>query len=283
MKKINWIIMTDPLKPPFKGGPVILHHMAKNFLDRGDRVIMNNPYHEGVEKLNSIFLKDKTNDLDDFVLLLTENDFRLREFNFKKVVRFLLYMPKHQRKFDENEFIVQYGKSFTIGSIYESSFSIEPLVSKLNFWQDMGLQRIDKDLILKKKGNFNQSNKIYEGIQIDGLLNSNYSYDELEHIIKKFFNNHKRFITFDNDTFHSIQAALCGAISIVIADGRLTEKQWRNSSKLRQFGIAYGDTEEQINFAIKTRHKLSEIHNDVVHNGEKDIEIFREMVLNRFY
>jgi hypothetical protein len=26
-----------------------------------------------------------------------------------------------------------------------------------------------------------------------------------------------------------------------------------------------------INFAIKTRHKLSEIHNDVVHNGEKDI------------
>jgi len=283
MKKVNWIIMSDSLKPPFRGGPVVLHYMAKKFLDYGDRVIMNNPYHEGVEKLTTSFLMDKKHDLDNWVLILTENDFRLEEFNIKNVVRFLLYKPNHQKKYNTNELIIQYGKSFTLRTNYECALSIKPMVSKLNFWEDIKIKRSETDLVLKKKGNINQSDKIYQGVELDELIKSDTPYDEIEKKLKELFNKHKKFITYDNDTFHSIQAALCGAISIVIPDGRLTEEEWRSSNNMRKWGIAYGDTEEQIDFAIKTRQKLVESFNNQIIKGDKDIEILRELVLNKFY
>lgn len=283
MKKVNWIIMSDSLIPPFRGGPVVLHYMAKKFLDCGDRVMMNNPHHEGVEKLTASFLMDKTNDLDDWVLLLTENDFRLEELNMRNIVRYLLYKPNNQKKYGFNELIIQHGKSFTVRTNYECSLSIKPMVSKLNFWEDMGLNRSDENIILKKKGDEKQSIEVYQGVELDGLINSETPYDEIEKKLKELFNKYKKFITYDNDTFHSVQAALCGAISIVIPDGRLTEKEWRSSNNLREWGIAYGDTEEQIDFAIRTREKLIENFNNQITKGDKDVEILRELVLNKFY
>jgi hypothetical protein len=283
MKKINWIIMSDSLKPPFRGGPVVLHYMSKKFLDCGDRVIMNNPHYEGVEKLTASFLMDKKNDLNDWVLLLTENDFRLEELNMRNVVRYLLYKPNNQKKYGFNELIIQHGKSFTVRTNYGCALSIKPIVSKLNFWEDIKLERSEKYLVLKKKGDKNQSDKIYKGIEIDKFINSETPYDEIEKKLKELFNKHKKFITYDNDTFHSVQAALCGAISVVIPDGRLTEEEWRSSNNMRKWGIAYGDTEEQIDFAIKTRQKLVENFNDQIIKGDKDIEILRELVLNKFY
>jgi len=275
--------MSDSLKPPFRGGPVVLHYMSKKFLDCGDRVIMNNPHYEGVEKLTASFLMDKKNDLNDWVLLLTENDFRLEELNMRNVVRYLLYKPNNQKKYGFNELIIQHGKSFTVRTNYGCALSIKPIVSKLNFWEDIKLERSEKYLVLKKKGDKNQSDKIYKGIEIDKFINSETPYDEIEKKLKELFNKHKKFITYDNDTFHSVQAALCGAISVVIPDGRLTEEEWRSSNNMRKWGIAYGDTEEQIDFAIKTRQKLVENFNDQIIKGDKDIEILRELVLNKFY
>jgi hypothetical protein len=283
MKKVNWIIMSDSLKPPFRGGSVVLHYMAKKFLDCGDRVMMNNPHYEGVEKLTASFLIDKKNDLNEWVLLLTENDFRLEELNMKNIVRYLLYKPNNQKKYGFNELIIQHGKSFTVRTNYECSLSIKPMVSKLNFWEDMKIERSEKDLVLKKKGNINQSDKIYQGVELDGLINSETPYDEIEKKLKELFNKYKKFITYDNDTFHSVQAALCGAISVVIPDGRLTEEEWRSSNNMRKWGIAYGDTDEQIDFAIRTREKLIENFNNQITKGDKDIEILRELVLNKFY
>jgi hypothetical protein len=63
-KKINWIILSDPLDvPPHKGGPMILHYISKKLLDFGDRVCMNYPFYDGCEKLTKDFFKNlKTED-----------------------------------------------------------------------------------------------------------------------------------------------------------------------------------------------------------------------------
>jgi len=97
----------------------------------------------------------------------------------------------------------------------------------------------------------------------------------------KLFNTHKTFITYDNNTFHSVQAALCGAISIVIPDGKLNEKEWRRSTK-RKYGIAYGNNEEQINFALNTVDDLKEIIETELFRSHEEVSFLRKMVLLNF-
>ena len=79
-----------------------------------------------------------------------------------------------------------------------------------------------------------------------------------------------------------MQAALCGAISIVIPDGKLSENEWRNSTK-RKYGIAYGNSEEQINFALETVGDLKKIIEDELIRSHDDISFFRETVLLNFF
>jgi hypothetical protein len=68
--------------------------------------------------------------------------------------------------------------------------------------------------------------------------------------LSELFNTTKRFYCYDTYTFLSIQAALCGCISIVIPDNNITKEQWINSSAFSKFGIAYG--EDDIPRAIET-------------------------------
>ena len=277
-KKINWIILSDPLnKPPHHGGPLILHYISKKLLEFGDRVCMNYPFYEGCEKLTKEFFKNLNP--KEWVLITTENDFRLDFFNFK-TVRLILFTGKNMEKYSSDELVFQYGKSFTIGTKYENSPSIRPIVTNLNFWKDLGCQRSEIPLILIKKGNISKD-KIIKGKIIDGIINMDGTREEVDFELLKLFNTHKTFITYDNNTFHSTQAALCGAISIVIPDGKLNEKEWRNSTK-REYGVAYGNSEEQINFALNTTDDLKKIIESELIRSHKEISFLRETVLLNF-
>ena len=277
-KKINWIILSDPLDvPPHKGGPMILHYISKKLLEFGDRVCMNFPFYEGCEKLTKDFFKNlKT---EDWILIATENDFRLQSINLK-TVRLILFTGKNMEKYRSDELIFQYGKSFTIGTKFENSPSIRPIVTNLNFWKDLGCQRSETPLILIKKGNISKD-KIIDGNIIDDVIKMNDTRESIDFELLKLFNTHKTFITYDNNTFHSVQAALCGAISIVIPDGKLNEKEWRKSTR-REYGIAYGNNEEQINFALNTIDNLKKIIENELIRSHEEIYLLRDTVLSSF-
>jgi hypothetical protein len=279
VKKINWIILSDPLDiPPHHGGPLILHYIAKKLLESGDRVYMNYPFYDGCEQLTGDFLK--TLNPKEWVLIVTENDFRLHSFNFK-TVRLILFTGKNMEKYKSDELIFQYGKSFTIGTKFENSPSIRPIVTNLSFWKDLGCQRVEAPLILLKKGDMSKEHKVIEGRLIDDVIHMNDTREAVDFELLKLFNTHKTFITYDNNTFHSVQAALCGAISIVIPDGTLSEQEWRRSTK-REYGIAYGNNEEQINFALNTVDNLKKTIEDQLIKSQEEIYFFRERVLLNF-
>jgi hypothetical protein len=105
--------------------------------------------------------------------------------------------------------------------------------------------------------------------------------ESIDFELLKLFNTHKTFITYDNNTFHSVQAALCGAISIVIPDGKLNEKEWRKSTR-REYGIAYGNNEEQINFALNTVDDLKKIIESELIRSQEEISFLRQTVLFNF-
>jgi hypothetical protein len=48
--------------------------------------------------------------------------------------------------------VVQYGKSFTVGTPYENCPELTNVVFEFEFWKDFGYDRKDVDLILVKKG-----------------------------------------------------------------------------------------------------------------------------------
>lgn len=275
-RKINWIILSDSLsEPPHHGGPLILNYISKKLLEFGDRVYMNFPFYDGCEQLTEDILR--TLNPKEWVLITTENDFRLHSINFK-TVRLILFTGENMEKYRSDELIFQYGKSFTIGTKFENSLSIRPIVTNLSFWKDLGCKRSETPLILIKKGDISKEHKNIEGKLIDGVIEMNDTREAIDFELLKLFNTHKTFITYDNNTFHSTQAALCGAISIVIPDGRLSEKEWRDSTK-REYGIAYGNNKEQINFALNTIDDLKKIIEDELIRSHGEISFFRETVL----
>lgn len=68
--------------------------------------------------------------------------------------------------------------------------------------------------------------------------------------ISNIFNTTEKFYCYDNYTFLSVQAAMCGCISIVIPDNTKTKEDWLSGSRFNQYGIAYG--EDDIPRAIET-------------------------------
>jgi hypothetical protein len=110
----------------------------------------------------------------------------------------------------------------------------------------------------------------------------------------KIFNNHKYFISYDPLTFLSIIAALCGCISIVYPIDGATKEQWLEMTAIKGFfnekrinniyGIAYGYTPDELEYAENTIHLVKEqwddfkkYENSLVKNFIYDINHFNEM------
>jgi hypothetical protein len=60
------------------------------------------------------------------------------------------------------------------------------------------------------------------------------------------------FVSYDTMTYHSIQAALCGCISIVIPDANISKEEWVQKAPINKYGIAYGLND--IAWAKQTMH-----------------------------
>jgi hypothetical protein len=102
----------------------------------------------------------------------------------------------------------------------------------------------------------------------------------------QIFNKHKYFISYDPLTFLSIIASLCGCISIIYPIENISKKEWLTMGALNEYfkqkndynlyGIAYGDSPEEIQYAIDTIHLVKDQWNDVKNYELKLIENFIE-------
>ncbi|MBQ5606430.1 MAG: hypothetical protein IIU87_04385 [Prevotella sp.] len=75
----------------------------------------------------------------------------------------------------------------------------------------------------------------------------------------KIFNEHKYCYSYDTQTFYSSIAAVCGCIPIVMLEPDKTIDDYLNEEeRSKHYGVAYGNTPDQIEYAIKTRGQLLE-------------------------
>lgn len=90
--------------------------------------------------------------------------------------------------------------------------------------------------------------------------------------LSNHFNRVEKFYCYDNYTFLSVQAAMCGCISIVVPDGSKTKQEWISGSRLNQYGIAFG--EDDIDRAIETLPLLMQEIKQIDLDTEQQIHIF---------
>lgn len=172
-------------------------------------------------------------------------------FGIKHVVRYLLFHHRYEIRSDSysiSDKFIAFRKIF-------NDYRLNPQenILTLNFF--------DKDLY--KQYNFEERRGncylIYKGKnrkdlpkKFDGKVFV--TVPDQEELVK-VFNECKYCYSYDPQTFYNVIAAICGCIPIVVLEPGKTPEDYLTSEE-KHYGVAYGDSAEQIEYAIQTRDKL---------------------------
>lgn len=170
--------------------------------------------------------------------------------NAKKVVRYLLYFNAF--KGDESAYDVD-----DLFFCYRDIFNDSELNPDVN---TMCLQHFDFELyrdyaktprsgccyILRKGKDRSDVPDKLDGPIID-------DWSETEKV--RAFNNYKTCYIYDTQTFYSAIAAVCGCIPVVVLEPGKVKEDYLATGE-NPVGVAFGNTPENIEYAVKTRQKL---------------------------
>jgi hypothetical protein len=119
-----------------------------------------------------------------------------------------------------------------------------------------------------------------DSIKIDGL-------DETNDTIVDIFNECKYFYCYDPNCMFIIYAVACGCIPIIYPEKNISKEEffktkfYYKNNKIHNYGIAYGNSEEEIKFATDTLtegefmyKELFESYKDDVYDFIRDLEVF---------
>ena len=140
-----------------------------------------------------------------------------------------------------------------------------------------------KTCYLIKKGGYLHKN-IYIFHPNDSIFINNY--EDIENVVN-IFNECKYFYCYDPCCMYSMYAVLCGCITILYPTENKTKEEYfkvsfhDRNNKIYNYGIAYGNSEEEIKFATDTLaegefmyKELFESYKDTVYDFIKDLEIY---------
>lgn len=98
----------------------------------------------------------------------------------------------------------------------------------------------------------------------------------------KVLNECQYCYSYDLQTFYSTIAAVCGCISIIVFEPGRTAKDYYSTEEISQhFGVAYGNSPNEIEHAINTTKELIESLNYTKFNDEQ-IEHFIDLLKKKF-
>jgi hypothetical protein len=105
--------------------------------------------------------------------------------------------------------------------------------------------------------------------------------------IAKIFNECKYFYCYDPNCVYALYAVACGCITILYSYKDISKDEYFKSrfyyrnNKVYNYGIAYGNSEEEIKFATDTLaegefeyKELFESYKDTVYDFLKDLEVY---------
>ncbi len=249
------------------GGVIALHKLAKILSINHNVYITSNSTlsNSSVKLINEISakrlieLENLLPENDEYIVIYPEVVFG-NPLNAKKVIRWILYHPGvngGDTKYDKNELIFTYSKYFVKDTEYKDVPVLFTFESKIDLFFDKGEERTTNSYLIKKgKHKYPKINMMYNKIQsgflLDNLLNKN----NLDKELNDVFNKSECFLSYDSASYHSVQAALCGCLSIVVPDDGVSKEEWIEKMPLMKYGVAWGI--EDIEWAETTKHLVKD-------------------------
>lgn len=173
-----------------------------------------------------------------------------------KVVRWFLYYNKHYKNngdepigYEKSDLFYSYREVFNDDKVNPECRILQTPYFNLNMYKRYNYgERHGKCYIIRKGYNRTDKPTSLDGIVIDHLT-------EQEKV--RAFNECAYCISYDTQTEYSTIAAMCGCISVVVPEKGKTRNDYLSENEYG-YGIAYGFTENEINFAISTQEKAKD-------------------------
>lgn len=231
---MKFLIWSPPLDQ-FSGGILALHKLYKNIKALGEECELTHSMEP---------ISDVENTIVIYPEIIVGNPLQA-----KHVTRWILNTPGvigGDGIYGPNDLIYKYANYFNAPDESRVSGILSAFETNLEIFQDFGMQRdIKRSYAQKKfKGEINEPE---DSVRIDGIPSKGGN-----RMLAHIFNTSQTFYNYDNASFHSVQAALCGCLSIIHDDGKITPQEWRKKSDCFRYGIAYGTSPREIKWAGET-------------------------------
>jgi hypothetical protein len=220
------------------GGIVALHKLCHDLRSLGqDAYISHGPTGRG---LNSPQYSPTDKELfDEFIVVYPENIIG-NPLHCPRVVRWILNTPgaygptdfyKHEKKSD---LVFKFSDFFDYAGKGNYKGVLQTLYTDFETFRNHGLQR-SGSCYLVKKGKV--TTRMHDENSV--LLDNHGDWENIACLL----NTKEILYCYDNATYWSALAALCGCVCLVIPDGTKTPEEWHACFPQNKFGVAYGSDE----------------------------------------
>lgn len=191
----------------------------------------------------------------------------------RNVVRWLLYTPGvvHPYAFGKDDLFFCVDRMFDLPEV--TGGAPELFFYRINpAYRDEGRPDRSGTCFMVRKGFDKPRIPQTEGaLQIDGLPHEE---------IAKIFNRCEVFYSYDEATFYSQFAAICGCLSVVVPGRYRTREEWTANYQIARHGIAYGL--DDLEHARATRHLVLDLLREREQAGEATVDRFIDLTRARF-
>jgi hypothetical protein len=249
MKKIKFYICFNVPFDPYSGGIIALHKLVHNLCTLGEEAYLTTSS-KNPNWLGNIYNGEQIdfeNSIGIYPEIIGDNP-----MNFKYAVRWLLYDRGYT--YPKSDWIYNYWDYFKAHK--ENEDQVKGLLSAFDIQRDVfydkGIRINGKYCHVIRKG----ANKILDKHPHNSILIDDYYSRGGNEYLSKIFNECQYLVSYDDATFLTSQAILCGCIPIIIPNDGVSRDLWTNSIDLHKYGHAYGF--DDIEHAINTRHLFLE-------------------------
>jgi len=316
-KKYSFIIFAPPYNET-SGGIVVLYHLHKLLSEQGyksqiyliggrkERILYNNAVQIWWKQIilcakrvivemvyffqkKEILLNDKKTATEKYLSKLKlkpcinkntiviypeiEGGNPLRANN---VVRWFLYKSgvyTNRVDYGKNDLFFCYDKAFNDPKLNPDENLLNLLCVKREIFKQTNFEPRSGNCYIVRKGEMRDDlPKSFDGPVIDGLSDEE---------IAKIFNQSEYCISYDPYTFYTTYAALCDCIPVIMPLQGVKKDDWLPKKEM-QYGIAYGMTAEEIQFAKDTKNKKEVYLDSIEQESVKQVQNFVSVCAKHF-
>ncbi len=267
------------------GGIVVQYYLAEKLDLMGEQVRLFDRFKSTQNDFNINYYN---NDfvLDDNTMVIYCEGIKENPLNAKNVTRWLLselgmnVRSNSYKKWGHNDLVYYFNYERKIYDKFKTNNDIYKSMSLIYIDNNICNYNINERngyCYTIRKGKIDQNN-IYHPVGSFEITRKHSQKDYIE-----FFNKYKYFISYDPLTFLNIISALCGCISIIYPLNNVSKKEWYRTTIIARYleennedlyGIAYGNSIEEISFASTTIDKVKEQWEKILNYISIDIENF---------